>query len=202
MQIILLLTGILFTPSKSKGLEPILEKVICEIQEDNYPVSVKVKEYSYLAIRNHQIYNIPYSITMSQFILESGITLQRPQGTILAKHHNYFGIKYWQPYYPFRLSEQLYDVCVTGYVLAKDDCEELCAFLSFRNPYLAFKYHAMYLTYGDTRYKRSLQGYDYQDWLASLQLNGYATDPDYRMKLDNIINKYYLYEIDDYLNKL
>lgn len=202
MQTILLTISILFTAPKKQPIINILDKIECTLAEDNIPGSIKVREYSYLAIRNQKIYGIPYSITMSQFLLESGISNKNPQGNILSQHHNYFGIKYWQPYYPFRLSLQVYDICVTGYVLAKDDCEELCAFMTYRSPYLAFKYHAMYLSYGDTRYKRSLQGYGYQDWLKSLQENGYASDLNYRIKLEHIIKKYYLYEIDDYLNKL
>lgn len=201
MQMIFLLGALFYTtPEVGNETNAIIEKIVYAIEQDNCPGSMKVKEVSHLAIWNMIQYDIPYSVQIAQLLLESGINNKRPHGSILAQHHNYFGIKYWRPYYPYRISEQVYDVCVTGYILAKDDCEEYCSFLTFRSPYLAFKYYAYYLTVGDTRYKRSLQGYGYKSWLNSLQQNGYASDPFYCKKLEDIIIKYYLYEIDDYFN--
>jgi len=192
MQVFFLLVSMFF----SNSLFCNLNSVLSNISKDNYPAAKKISDVSHIAIRNMIEYNVPFSITAGQILLESGITNENPYGTIMTQNNNLFGIKYYGLDIPTRIPKSIRYLCISGFVYANDDCGGRCKFAKFRNNYFALLYHAHFLTCGDT-YIKHLHSSDYKGWAAALQEGGYATDVNYAKKLIFVIEKYQLNKIDE-----
>ena len=138
-----------------------------------------IQKYKDIAVSEMYRSGIPASITLSQGLLESGAGLSQ----LAVKSNNHFGIK-----------------CHNGWqgsrVYHDDDAKGEC-FRKYDKPEESFLDHSDFLRYRD-RYK-FLFDYeitDYKSWAYGLKKAGYATDPQYPVKLITIIEKYNLSQYD------
>ncbi len=142
--------------------------------------------YSSIAIREMNRTGILASITIAQGIQESSWG----KGTLAKKAKNHFGIKCKSNW--------------TGptYYIEDDDYDQngkltkscFRAYESIEDSYID---HSDFLT-GNPRYTRlfEIPKHDYKAWAHGLKACGYATDPDYAIKLIRNIEKYELYKYD------
>lgn len=161
-----------------------------------------INRYAQLAIDEQKKFGFPASVKLAQFILEGGYTNDTPNGSRLASQaNNPFGIKYYGPNVPKRIPnwEAFID---EGYILAKDDCKELCKFIKFKGYWHAFRYHS-YFTVGTEDFPSHYVNYittgDWEDWVSALSKGHYASSKTYGRDLTNIIRKYQLYLLDSHL---
>jgi LysM repeat protein len=137
-----------------------------------------IKQFSGIAQRQQQKFNIPASIILAQGLLESGAGLSRL--TLLGNNH--FGIKChdWK-------GEKIYH----------DDDEKNECFRKYNHAEESFDDHSAFLT-SRPRYKTlfNLNPTDYAGWAHGLKAAGYATDPSYAQKLINLIERFQLYQYD------
>jgi LysM repeat protein len=133
-----------------------------------------IESYYQLAQKQQQEYGIPASITLSQALLESGAGL----GKLACISNNHFGIKCsdWQGEKVFHDDDQQGE-CFRKYEEVSQSFEDHSAFLKNKQRY-AFLFE--------------LSPTDYQGWALGLKKAGYATDPNYAVKLINIIQDYEL----------
>lgn len=137
-----------------------------------------IDQYKDLAIEQMLKYNIPASITLSQGLLESGAG----RSWLTKSSNNHFGIKChgW-----------------TGRRVFHDDDERGECFRAYDNPRQSFEDHSRFLA-TQSRYAR-LFNYartDYKSWARGLKQCGYATNPQYALKLIQIIELYNLNQYD------
>ena len=139
-----------------------------------------IDNYSDIAVRHMNDYNIPASITLAQGLLESGAGMS----DLARRSNNHFGIK-----------------CHRGWrgesVYAADDTPNDC-FRKYREVEDSYEDHAQFLTAGG-RYRElfELSATDYKGWARGLQKTGYATDRAYANKLIKLIEDYELYRYDN-----
>ena len=137
-----------------------------------------IEKYNEWAVMNMDRNRVPASITLAQGMLESGNGNSR-----LAKEaNNHFGIKChdW-----------------TGKkVYHHDDRRNEC-FRKYNSVYDSFADHAKFLT-GRSRYASlfDLEITDYKGWARGLKKAGYATDPNYAIRLIDLIEKHKLFLFD------
>ena len=143
------------------------------------PQEQYIQKYSALAVKEMQRSGVPASITLAQGLLESGSGLSR-----LAKEgNNHFGIKC--------------HVGWTGKTMYHDDDAKGECFRVYNSPEESFRDHSDFLRYRD-RYKFlfDLEPTDYKGWAYGLKKAGYATDPNYPVKLIKYIEDYDLARFD------
>lgn len=125
------------------------------------------------AMQSQQITGIPASVTIAQFIQESGWTLS----TLATKFNNFFGVKSGgDPQNTAWLPTQEYDSKTQTYSTRTEP------FKVYGDPLESFADHAKVLN------RLGISGGDPYAIADKLQANGYATDPQYASKLKNLID--------------
>lgn len=137
-----------------------------------------IELYAPLACEQEQVWKIPASITLAQGLLESGAG----RSTLASQGNNHFGIKChksWQ-------GETM---------LRSDDAPDEC-FRVYHSVEQSFDDHSRFLQ--GKRYSElfDLDPADYQGWAHGLKQCGYATDPNYAVRLISIIELYDLTRFD------
>lgn len=137
-----------------------------------------IQRYFLLAQQQQQQFGIPASITLAQGLLESGAGL----GKLALISNNHFGIKCsdWQGEKVFH-DDDMQGECFRKYDEVVQSFEDHSVFLKTKQRY-AFLF--------------DLSPTDYQGWALGLKKAGYATDPNYAVKLINIIQDYELGQYD------
>lgn len=160
-----------------------------------------INRFAGLAVEEKNKFGFPASVKLAQFLLEGGFSEDLPYGSRLASQaHNPFGIKYYGKNIPKRIPnwEAFID---EGFILAKDDCKNLCQFVKFKGFWHAFRYHS-YFTVGTEEFPSHYTDYvtvgDWSDWVSALKKGNYASSSTYVRDLTSIINKYQLYLLDNH----
>lgn len=194
--------------------EPTEKKVVVESIPKTEPktkkkVKITAHELSEIAevkeviVKQAKKFNIPPSIKMAQYAVESGWG----RNSIATNNKNYFGIK------KKREKNQLTDVektLITGFVKRKTNeynkngkYQIEANFYVYKNRWASINHHSRFLR--DRIDNKKNQGYakmanlkltDYKGWANALQESGYSTAPDYAKKLINIIERHELYRWD------
>ncbi|MAW30630.1 MAG: N-acetylmuramoyl-L-alanine amidase [Flavobacteriales bacterium] len=137
-----------------------------------------IDNYSDLAIKEMNLYNIPASITLAQAILESG----NGESRLAVEGKNHFGIKChnWK-----------------GNKIYADDDEKNECFRSYASVSQSYNDHSLFLI-ENKRYASLflLNISDYKAWAKGLKKAGYATNPKYDKLLIDLIEKYNLSKFD------
>lgn len=145
-------------------------------KEDAY--TSYIEKYSAMAMEQQSAHGIPASITLAQGLLESGAG----RSSLASIGNNHFGIK-----------------CHKGWegdtLLRNDDAVNEC-FRAYDSVAESFEDHSRFLL--KPRYKSLFENdvTDYQAWARGLKACGYATDPNYAIRLITIIERYGLYLYD------
>ncbi|MEL6924181.1 MAG: glucosaminidase domain-containing protein, partial [Bacteroidota bacterium] len=146
-----------------------------------------IEQHRQIAVNEMQWSGIPASIKLAQAILES--SWGRSKAATIYNSH--FGIKCkdWQGD-TFRKKDDDYDT----YGNLIESC-----FRAYTSTEQSFRDHSNFLLTGN-RYQElfTYDRSDYVNWAIGLQRCGYATDPEYALRLIDLIEKYKLYEYDGY----
>ena len=137
-----------------------------------------ILKYKDAAISQMQSSGIPASITLAQACLESGFGTSR----LAREGNNHFGIKCHD--YKGRkmyVDDDVKDDCFRVYDRVEDSFQDHSDFLRFRSRY-AFLF--------------DLDPTDYKGWVYGLKAAGYATDPQYAVRLIDLIERYGLQQYD------
>ena len=137
-----------------------------------------ILKYKDAAISQMQSSGIPASITLAQACLESGFDTSR----LAREGNNHFGIKCHD--YKGRkmyVDDDIKDDCFRVYDRVEDSFQDHSDFLRFRSRY-AFLF--------------DLDPTDYKGWAYGLKAAGYATDPQYAVRLIDLIERYGLQQYD------
>ncbi|MBQ4021198.1 MAG: glucosaminidase domain-containing protein [Bacteroidales bacterium] len=137
-----------------------------------------ILKYKDAAISQMQSSGIPASITLAQACLESGFGTSR----LAREGNNHFGIKCHD--YKGRkmyVDDDVKDDCFRVYDRVEDSFQDHSDFLRFRSRY-AFLF--------------DLDPTDYKGWAYGLKAAGYATDPQYAVRLIDLIERYGLQQYD------
>lgn len=132
-------------------------------------------------------YGIMASIIIAQAALESGwgrfVPLDKYSG---RNSFNLFGIKGQGP-----AGSVLYDTVeiIDGVPVSVE-----AQFRAYHNWMESIEDHSLYLL--SDKYRPVREAQDYRDAAKSLQYLGYATDPEYSLKLVRLIDQYKLYQFD------
>lgn len=145
-----------------------------------FPDTVKA-----LAQRLESIYKIPKAVTLAQFALESRWGLSNLNAS------NYFGHT-WVAVKPYLRDTTEWvtrneKVFRDGKIVSGPPMR----FASYRNISECFDVHGLYLS-RSPRYANALKMKNSEDFARELSKAGYATDPDYALKLIAIIRRYNL----------
>lgn len=137
-----------------------------------------IDRWAPVAVEQQKAYSIPASITLAQGLLESAAG----RSTLATEGNNHFGIKChkdWQG----------------DTMLRNDDAPDEC-FRVYNTAEESFEDHSRFLC--RKRYARlfDLDISDYEGWAKGLRECGYATDPQYAVRLISIIERYSLYVYD------
>ncbi|MBD5230933.1 MAG: glucosaminidase domain-containing protein [Muribaculaceae bacterium] len=137
-----------------------------------------VAAYADMAVAEMHRSGVPASITLSQGLLESAAGAS----TLASEGNNHFGIKChndWQGETMLRDDDALGE-CFRVYPSAADSFADHSRFLQRR------RYAPLF----------ELDPTDYAGWAHGLKSCGYATDPNYALRLIAIIERYGLYRYD------
>lgn len=147
-----------------------------ETARESYRKYIQV--YYKTAIRQQRKYKIPASITLAQAILESSAG----QSYLAMGGNNHFGIKCndWD-----------------GLCIYKNHTDGHACYRKYLDAVDSYEDHSRFLT-GRTHYRPlfNLPATDYKSWAKGLKQYGYATDPQYAVKLIQLIEAYQLYLYD------
>ena len=137
-----------------------------------------IEDYRGIAVEQQESYGIPASITLAQGLLES----RAGQSTLASIGNNHFGIKCHKSW--------------TGDTLLRNDDEINECFRAYASALESFEDHSKFLS--TRRYRPLFENdvTDYVAWAHGLKACGYATDPNYAMRLISIIERYGLYQFD------
>ncbi len=160
------------------------------IRKNDRPEKVHryITKFKFLAAQIKEEKGIPFSILYAVAGLESNWG----RSELALRSNNHFGIKgnnwegpvyctntkEWQPNRGFFEAEE----CFRWYPLIANSYWDFANFLQTSPNY---------------PYILDLPGWDYYAWAWDLQMGGYATDPDYAIKLIRLIEQYRLYELDE-----
>lgn len=145
-----------------------------------------LENYADLAVRESIQYGIPASIKLAQAIIESNWGTSE----LAVNANNYFGIKCkneWQGETYFHIDDdtnnkgKLIPSCFRAYRESRDSWEDHSRFLKYRVYYTEL-----------FKFKKE----DYISWAKGLKKAGYATDPNYDIKLISVIEQFDLYKYD------
>ncbi|MBQ3536338.1 MAG: glucosaminidase domain-containing protein [Alistipes sp.] len=138
-----------------------------------------IARYKSIAIDHMERYGIPASITLAQGILES----DSGNSSLARKSNNHFGIKCKKDWKGDRVyhTDDAPDECFRKYDSVEDSYEDHAEFLDKSPRYdKCFAYDAT----------------DYKNWAHGLKAAGYATAPDYALRLIKLIEDNDLYLFD------
>lgn len=145
-----------------------------------------IQSYADLAVAEMARSGIPASITLAQGLLES----HYGTSNLATKANNHFGIKCkstWQGPSYYHKDDDLNE---------KGELIKSC-FRSYASPIDSYIDHSDFLTGSDRyAYLFELSKTDYIRWAHGLKKCGYATDPDYAIKLIKKIEQFKLYDFD------
>lgn len=143
------------------------------------PIESYIRKWAPVAVAEMYRSGVPASITLAQGILESRYGLS----PLASNGNNHFGIKCHKDW--------------KGKTMAYDDDEKGECFRVYDSADESFHDHSDFLRYRD-RYKFLFEfdTKDYKAWAYGLKKAGYATDPNYPVKLIKYIEDYHLYEYD------
>lgn len=138
----------------------------------------RLSPYSDIALEMQRKHNIPASVILAQFILESKVC----QSELALETNNCFGIK-----------------CKAkcrkpGHCKNKKDDHDSDRFFVYSSVKESFEHHSRVLSRGRYVRFRFDFGMDWVKWCDGLQDKGYATDKSYARTLKQIIKKRKLYE--------
>jgi len=138
-----------------------------------------INTYQGIARSQMEKYGVPASIILAQGMLESG----NGNSTLAVKANNHFGIKCHSSW--------------TGPKIYHDDDKKGECFRKYRSPEQSYRDHSEFLR-GGRRYAPlfDLAPTDFRGWAMGLKNAGYATDPQYAIKLIRIIEENKLYLLD------
>jgi flagellum-specific peptidoglycan hydrolase FlgJ len=167
-----------FTANKGKKSEK-KEKIKIETKS-KYEKDVEkyIKRFKKVAMKEHEKFGVPASITLAQGILESG-----SGNSVLTKlTNNHFGIK-------------CFGQCNDRNSVQMADDSPTDRFVKYKSNWYSFRHHSKFLMMD--RYKKCRDcGDDWKCWAVNLKKCGYATSKTYSQKLIKIIKKYKLYQYD------
>ncbi len=137
-----------------------------------------INTYSFLAIEQQHMHQIPASIKLAQGLLESGAGTSK----LALTANNHFGIKChnWQGATTYA-DDDAKNECFRKYKTVRESYEDHSNFLKTRN-----RYSSLF----------NLESTDYKSWAHGLKAAGYATDPNYATKLIKLIDDYDLHKYD------
>lgn len=138
-----------------------------------------ITKYAPIAIKEYKTYGVLASITLAQFLLETG----GAQSKLFKASNNGFGIKCF-----------VKSGCKHRHVQFTDDApnENFIAYDSVED---SFRDHTLFLL--KVRYNGMLQyGKDYHAWADGLKEAGYATNPKYASMIVDLIDAYDLTRYD------
>lgn len=137
-----------------------------------------INRFCEMAVSQQEEYGIPASITLAQGLLESGAG----SSTLASEGNNHFGIKCHKEW--------------NGKTMLRDDDAPDECFRVYETPEESYRDHSLFLL--RPRYQKlfELETTDYQGWAKTLRECGYATDPNYAVRLIAIIERYSLYSYD------
>jgi flagellum-specific peptidoglycan hydrolase FlgJ len=164
-------------------------KTIFYQNEKDRQVLQYVNTYSDIAMREMYISGIPASIKMAQAMLESRFG----ESELSIKANNHFGIKCSKNWEGVR-----YSVITNEFDIRKKKMiPRVDCFRVFESPESCFRAHSEFIKSGK-RYQSLFENnqMEYKKWAFGLQKLGYATDPEYGVKLIRIIEKFNLYRLD------
>lgn len=143
------------------------------------PIESYISKWAPVAVAEMYRSGVPASITLAQGILESRYGLS----PLASNGNNHFGIKCHKDW--------------KGKTMAYDDDEKGECFRVYDSADDSFRDHSDFLRYRD-RYKFLFEfdTKDYKAWAYGLKKAGYATDPNYPVKLIKYIEDYRLFEYD------
>ena len=160
------------------------------LPENNRPEKVNryITKFKFLASQINAEKGIPFSIIYAVAGLESAWG----RSELALRSNNHFGIKgnnwegpvycsttkEWQPNRGFFEAQE----CFRWYPLIANSYWDFAGYLQSSPNY---------------PYIFELPDWDYYAWAWDLQMGGYATDPDYAIKLIRLIEQYRLYELDE-----
>lgn len=136
-----------------------------------------IEAYKQAAVDQEITHHIPASITLAQGLLESAAG----KSELATKANNHFGIKCHSDW--------------TGATFTHDDETKNECFRSYDDAAKSFNDHALFLMRPRYESLFSLPLTDYKGWAKGLKACGYATDPNYALKLIKIIEDYDLVAI-------
>ncbi|UQS83228.1 glycoside hydrolase family 73 protein [Bombilactobacillus thymidiniphilus] len=147
-----------------------------------------IKQIAPAAMKYGNQYGVFPSITIAQAILES----DWGKSQLAADYHNLFGVK-------SDGGDQYVSLQTKEYV--NGDWQTVSAQFQIYNSFDAsIADHDKLLAYGTSwnthQYKHVLASSNYVEAAQNLQVDGYATDPDYTDKIISLIEKYNLYQYD------
>lgn len=149
----------------------------------NYKFSVcknYIDKYKNVAINEMKSSGIPASISLSLGLIQSNAG----QSELARNNNNHFGIKC------------LRNKCKTGH--CTNTLKELhkVFFINYEKPNDSYQAHTYFLK--KKRYEKlfNLKTNDYKKWSGGLYKAGYTTDPHYEHKINMIIEKYNLIQLD------
>lgn len=137
-----------------------------------------IEEHKFDAVRDMKKTGIPASITLAQACLES----QDGMSTLAKEANNHFGIKCSNWNGPSYIQDDdTKDECFRKYNSTLESYDDHSLFLLTRPRYAALF---------------QLEITDYKGWAKGLKKAGYATDPNYAVRLIKIIEDNQLYQFD------
>ena len=142
-----------------------------------------VLTYYPIAVEQMHKHKIPASITLAQGLLESGAG----KSTLTQKSNNHFGIKANNNW--------------SGRTTTTMDNGRLCEIRVYNSARDSYEDHSQFLLRPRYAALVDLSPTDYKGWARGLKKAGYAEDPAYPQKLISLIERYKLYEYDNYTKK-
>lgn len=147
-------------------------------QKVNVTYQNYIDTYKAIAVEQMLKHRIPASVTLAQALLESGAGKSR----LAIQANNHFGIKCGGEW--------------SGPYIRQDDDAKGEKFRVYRNATESYEDHSRFLKRPRYASLFTLSIFDYKGWCHGLKKCGYATNPQYAIKLIDIIQLYDLHKYD------
>ena len=140
-----------------------------------------VQKYAHIAQAEMEKFGIPASITLAQGLLETNAGAS----PLVTTANNHFGIKCFSK------------SCSKGHCRNYSDDSHKDFFRTFPSAWASDRAHSTLLQKPRYRSLFELSSSDYKGWAGGLKRAGYATDPNYAVKLINLIETLDLHRFDE-----
>ncbi len=168
------------------------DQAVLAAREVNPDYEAYIAQYRDIAIREMERSGVPASIKLAQGLLESGAGTSE----LARRAKNHFGIKCGSNW----LGETMYreddDFDANGELIKS-------CFRSYRNADASFVAHSEFLRDPGKAFRYGflfrLDPRDYRAWAEGLRRAGYATNPRYPELLISLIDRYKLYQYDNFI---